>query len=235
MPVPPKKVEDQALGRSCGGLSTKIHALVDALGNPLHFLLTPGQGHDLTGADALLPHMTANLLIADRAFDADSRVLQPLAAAGKSAVIPPRPNRVRPRAFDRELYKQRHLIEKTLPAVGSMLTSPTCLCRPCRLTGPAHTAATAGFSIQEGENLAREGLSAGGERIRTFGSAMRLHRGQRGRGVTPPDPSGEWRLLGPPPDNSIGMPRPATGRMTGAVDRPQFGRTRKTVAYLARN
>jgi transposase len=111
VPAPPKKVEDQALGRSCGGLSTKIHALVDALGNPLHFLLTPGQGHDLTGADALLPHMTANLLIADRAFDADSRVLQPLAAAGKSAVIPPRPNRVRPRAFDRELYKQRHLIE----------------------------------------------------------------------------------------------------------------------------
>jgi transposase len=55
--------------------------------------------------------MTANLLIADRAFDADSRVLNPLAAAGKSAVIPPRPNRLRPREFDRELYKERHLIE----------------------------------------------------------------------------------------------------------------------------
>ncbi|MBV8578962.1 MAG: transposase [Acetobacteraceae bacterium] len=76
-----------------GGLSTKIHALVDALGNPLRLLLTPGQAHDLAGADALLPHMTANLLIADRAFDADSRVLDRLAAAGKSAVIPPRPNR----------------------------------------------------------------------------------------------------------------------------------------------
>jgi hypothetical protein len=68
--VPSKKVEDQALGHSRGGLSTKIHALVDALGNPLRFLLTPGQAHDLTGADALLPKMTANLLIADRAFDA---------------------------------------------------------------------------------------------------------------------------------------------------------------------
>src|SRR5262249_15461912 len=55
--------------------------------------------------------MTANLLIADRAFDADRRVLDPLAAAGKSAVIPPRPNRLIPRQFDRELYKQRHLIE----------------------------------------------------------------------------------------------------------------------------
>jgi transposase len=65
----------------------------------------------LAGADALLPHMAADLLIADRAFDADSRVLEPLAAAGKSAVIPPRPNRLTPREFDRELYKQRHLIE----------------------------------------------------------------------------------------------------------------------------
>ena len=59
----------------------------------------------------MLPHITANLLIADRAFDADRRVLDRLAAAGKSAVIPPRPNRVTPREFDRELYKERHLIE----------------------------------------------------------------------------------------------------------------------------
>jgi transposase len=106
-----KKDETQAIGRSRGGLSTKIHALVDALGRPLALLLTPGQAHDLVGADALLPQMTANLLIADRAFDADRRVRRPLAAAGKSAVIPPRPNRLAPRKFDRELYKRRHLIE----------------------------------------------------------------------------------------------------------------------------
>ena len=65
----------------------------------------------MAAADALLPQMTANLLIADRAFDADRRVLDRLAAAGKSAVIPPRPNRVTPREFDRELYKERYLIE----------------------------------------------------------------------------------------------------------------------------
>ena len=110
-PAHPKKDENQAIGRSRGGLSTKIHALVDALGKPLAFLLTPGQAHDLVGADTLLPQMTADLLIADRAFDADKRVLEPLAAAGKSAVIPPRPNRLIPREFDRELYKARHLIE----------------------------------------------------------------------------------------------------------------------------
>ncbi len=92
-------------------MSTKIHALVDALGNPVAFFLTQGQVHDLAGADALLPQMAADLLIADKAFDADQRVIQPLTAAGKSAVIPPRRNRITPRDFDRELYKTRHLIE----------------------------------------------------------------------------------------------------------------------------
>ena len=92
-------------------MSSKIHALVDALGNPVGFLLTAGQTHDLAGADALLPHMVAGRLIADKAFDADARVLEPLARAGKSAVIPPHPNRLKPRDFDRHLYKERHLIE----------------------------------------------------------------------------------------------------------------------------
>ena len=57
----PKKDDDQAIGRSKGGLSTKVHALVNALGNPLRFLLTPGQVHDLTGADALLPQMAGKV------------------------------------------------------------------------------------------------------------------------------------------------------------------------------
>ena len=78
-------------------MCTKIHALVDALGNPRAFLLTPGQTHDLVGADALLPQMAADVLIADKAFDADARLREPLAAAGKSAVIPPRDDRRKPR------------------------------------------------------------------------------------------------------------------------------------------
>ena len=110
-PAHQKKDDDQAIGRSKGGLSTKIHALVDALGNPLSFFLTPGQAHDLAGADALLPQMTADLLIADKAFDADQRVIRPLASAGQAAVIPPRKHRRPGRDFDRDLYKARHLIE----------------------------------------------------------------------------------------------------------------------------
>ena len=92
-------------------MSTKIHTLVDALGNPVGFHLTGGQAHDLVGADHLLPDMQADMLIADKAFDADQRVIVPLVAAGKTAVIPPKANRRAPRNFDRHLYKARHLIE----------------------------------------------------------------------------------------------------------------------------
>jgi transposase len=92
-------------------LSTKIHTLVDALGNPIGFFLTPGQAHDLQGADALLPQMKADTLLADKAFDADQRVIEPLEAAGKICVIPPKSNRKNPRPFDKEIYKARHLIE----------------------------------------------------------------------------------------------------------------------------
>jgi transposase len=103
--------EDQAIGRSRGGLSTKIHALVDALGNPVGFHLTGGEAHDLVGADHRLPDMQAEALIADKAFDADKRVIEPLTAAGKTVVIPPKSNRRSPRTYDRDLYKARHLIE----------------------------------------------------------------------------------------------------------------------------
>lgn len=85
--------------------------MVDALGNPVSFFLTPGQAHDLDGADALLPQMNANILLADKAFDADERVIEPLLAAGRSPVIPNKSNRKAPRDFDKALYAARHLIE----------------------------------------------------------------------------------------------------------------------------
>jgi transposase len=59
----------------------------------------------------LLPEVEAEALIADKAFDAEERVLAPLARAGKTAVIPPKANRKDPRPYDRDLYKARHLIE----------------------------------------------------------------------------------------------------------------------------
>ncbi|MDF0665119.1 MAG: IS5 family transposase [Nitrospira sp.] len=88
-----------------------MHATCDALGNPTGFHLTPGQAHDLEGADVLLPGIDADTIIADKAFDADERVIQPLQRAGKVVVIPPKANRTTPREYDQDLYRARHLIE----------------------------------------------------------------------------------------------------------------------------
>lgn len=99
------------IGRSKGGLSTKIQATVDALGNPLSFPLTPGQACDLDDADKLLPDLVADSVLADKADDADERVIKSLQAFGKTALIPPRRNRQHRRGYDKQLYQARHLIE----------------------------------------------------------------------------------------------------------------------------
>ena len=78
-----KRGSDQAIGRSKGGLSTKIYAILDALGNPIGFHLNGGQTCDLDGADVLLPQGKADILLADKGYDADQRVLLPLEQAGK--------------------------------------------------------------------------------------------------------------------------------------------------------
>ena len=93
-------------------MSTKINATVDALGNPTGFVLTPGQACDLDGSDQLLPTVTAETVLADKGYDADERVIEPLRAAGKQIVIPPKINRKTPRSYDKELY---HLIENFFP------------------------------------------------------------------------------------------------------------------------
>ena len=81
------------------------------MGNPIGFHLTGGQACDLDGADVLLPQIEADIVLADKGFDADERVLMPLRNAGKTAVIPPKANRKVQRDYDKELYKARHLIE----------------------------------------------------------------------------------------------------------------------------
>ena len=73
------------------------------------FHLTPGQACDLEGADALLPDLVAETILADKAYDADERVIERLEAQGKTAVIPPKRNRKQLREYDQELYKARHL------------------------------------------------------------------------------------------------------------------------------
>lgn len=93
-------------------MSTKIHATCDALGNPTGFYLTPGQAHDLQGADVLIPAIDeAEAFLGDKAYDADNRVRAVLAAKGIVPVIPGKSNRKVEVDYDEELYKARHLIE----------------------------------------------------------------------------------------------------------------------------
>ena len=106
-----KKDGNQAIGRSKWGLSTKIHATGDALGNPTGFHLTAGQAHDLEGADVLLDNIKADALLVDKAYDADKLVLKRLEDRQCSLVIPPKSNRKEQRRYDKYLYKARHLIK----------------------------------------------------------------------------------------------------------------------------
>ena len=92
-------------------MSTKIHATCDALGNPTGFHLTPGQAHDLQGADALLPSIEAQALLADKAYDAKERVIDKLNEKDITPAIPSNSNKKEQREYDKHLYKERHLIE----------------------------------------------------------------------------------------------------------------------------
>lgn len=100
------------MGRSRGGLTTKIHALVDALGRPIRLKLTAGQAHDGRSAVDMFGSVGAGqALLADRAYDSDS-LHQSLAERGATACIRLMPNRVKSYAFDADLYKARNQVER---------------------------------------------------------------------------------------------------------------------------
>lgn len=115
MPVPqePQKnggQAEQALGRSRGGFSTKIHVTVDGLGYPLRLYLTAGQRHDIIKAHDLTVDLAFDHLIADRSYGAQDFV-DGLLARGVEVVIPPKKNAQQPREYDQWRYRERHLIE----------------------------------------------------------------------------------------------------------------------------
>ena len=81
------------------------------MGNPTQFYLTSGEAHDLNGADVLLPHVEAEAFLADRAYDAQERVIARLQEKGCEVVIPSTERRKQKRDYDKHLYQARHLIE----------------------------------------------------------------------------------------------------------------------------
>jgi putative transposase len=110
--APGKRGADaQGLGRSRGGLSTKVHAAADALGNPVRLIGSPGQRNDIAFAHDLIEGSAADVTIADKGYDAD-HLCDTIAESGGQAVIPPKRNRTFKRPYDTELYKERNIIER---------------------------------------------------------------------------------------------------------------------------
>ena len=100
------------MGRSRGGLTTKIHALVDANGLPIEIVLSKGQAHDGPVAKRLLDHVSkGSIVLGDKAYDADS-LRDDIAERGGWANIPSKSNRREPAPFSAFLYRYRNLIER---------------------------------------------------------------------------------------------------------------------------
>jgi len=102
--------EANAIGRSRGGLSTKLHAVVTLDGKPIELRLTPGQRHEATVAEDLLDFVRGRQCLADGGYDSDS-ILQAARNRGLEPVIPPSKCRKRKRRIDRQIYKLRYRVE----------------------------------------------------------------------------------------------------------------------------
>ncbi len=99
------------MGRSRGGFGTKVHVAVNGLGLPVKLVLTPGQAADVTQAETLIRDVPFEVVIADRGYDSQA-VVEAVETGGGEAVIPSRKNRKVQRAYDRERYKDRNLVER---------------------------------------------------------------------------------------------------------------------------
>src|SRR5260370_12147227 len=99
------------IGRTKGGLNSKLHAVCDGTGRPTIFLLTEGQMSDHKGAAIIYPKLpTADMLIGDKGYDSDA-FRDALTKRGITPCIPPRAKRRLPATYCKALYKQRHRIE----------------------------------------------------------------------------------------------------------------------------
>ena len=101
-------------------MSTKIHAATDALGNPVRFILTGGERNDITQIEALLQGLKAGHVLADKGYDGQ-RAIDAIADSGAKPVVPRRTTTAKWRTFDATIYKDRNLIERSLPPSGRCL------------------------------------------------------------------------------------------------------------------
>jgi len=104
------KQDKQGLGRSKGGFTSKIHAKVDALGNPLKFIVTPGQESDFRQANNMLGRTCDAYVLCDRGYDSDD-FRNKIKSQKCIPVIPGKRNRIKKIDYDKHIYKERSLVE----------------------------------------------------------------------------------------------------------------------------
>ena len=103
--------EDEAIGVRAAGSAPKINISVDALGNPVRFILTAGQVHDICQAEGLINGFSFENLLADKGFDSDC-FRASIAEVGAQAVIPSSRSRSQAIPHDKHLYQERNLVER---------------------------------------------------------------------------------------------------------------------------
>ncbi|WP_372342220.1 transposase [Geothrix sp. PMB-07] len=107
----------------------------DAHGNPVDFVLTPGQSHESKQLGSLLMGREAGAVLGDRAYDGKSCWDQ-IASIGAEAVVPPHPCRKDPAAFDKHFYKARHAVENLFAKLNNTEASLPVTTKPCATTAP---------------------------------------------------------------------------------------------------
>jgi len=123
-----RKGSNEDLGRSCGGFSTKIHALVDALGNAVKLLLSSGNEHDIKKAEELVEGLKDTKILGDRAYDSKNFV-DFIENKRCEAIIPSRSNAKEKRDIDKHIYKERHLVENFFSKIKYFRRIATRFCK----------------------------------------------------------------------------------------------------------
>jgi transposase len=107
---PPGGQEGQAMGRTKGGMNTKIHAVTDEAGLPVRLFVTAGNDADISHAETMAEELDAEMLVADKGYDSDE-FRASLKASDITPCIPSRSNRKHPQPYSKPSYRKRHVVE----------------------------------------------------------------------------------------------------------------------------
>ena len=148
---------EQLMGRSRGGLTTKIHAVVDTSGLPVRLALTTGEAHDNRLVLTLLSGLKSGaILLADRGFDADW-IRTFVSEHGGWANIPPRRNRREPICFSPHLYRARNLVDRFFNKISRLGLSASGGLTPAAVSVAAGRSPHGGTRMLAGAGAVSEG------------------------------------------------------------------------------